>query len=106
MSRVMEENFAYNLRLEDYAKLCHMSLSTFKKSFKQYYDTTPAAWLQQKKLALAHHHILTSATSISQVSFECGFEDASHFIRVFKQKYGLTPLQCRHAHQQTAQTEV
>jgi len=104
MSMVMEENFAYNLKLEDYAQLCHMSLSTFKKSFKQYYRTTPAAWLLQKKIDLAHHQILTSGVSISQISFECGFEDTSHFIRVFKQKYQLTPLQYRHKHPETNQS--
>jgi AraC family transcriptional regulator, exoenzyme S synthesis regulatory protein ExsA len=95
MSRVMEENFAYNLKLENYAQLCHMSLSAFKKSFNQYYHTTPASWLKDKKLNLALHRVLTSDLSISQISFECGFEDTSHFIRVFKQKHQLTPLQYR-----------
>jgi len=95
MSRVMEENFGYNLKLEDYALLCHMSLSTFKKTFKQYYDTTPGAWIIQRKLDLARHKLVTSDLIISQISFECGFEDTSHFIRVFKQKNNLTPLQYR-----------
>jgi len=95
MSMIMEKNFAYNLKLEDYAQLCHMSLSTFKKSFKQYYQTTPAAWLQQKRLELAYQHVLNSNLNISRISLECGFEDTSHFIRVFKQKYHFTPLQFR-----------
>lgn len=95
MSRVMEENFAYNLKLENYAQLCHMSLSTFKKAFNQYYHNTPAVWLKDRKLGLALHQVLTSDLSINQISFECGFEDTSHFIRVFKQKYHLTPLQYR-----------
>ena len=95
MSRVMEENFAYNLTLENYAQLCHMSLSTFKKSFNQYYHATPALWLKNKKLDLALHQVLTSNLPVNQISFECGFEDTSHFIRVFKQKYQLTPLQYR-----------
>jgi AraC family transcriptional regulator, exoenzyme S synthesis regulatory protein ExsA len=95
LSRVMEENFAYNLKLENYAKLCHMSLSAFKKAFNQHYHTTPAVWLKDKKLELALLRVLSSDISISQISFDCGFEDTSHFIRVFKQKYGLTPLQYR-----------
>jgi len=95
MSRVMEENFAYNLNLENYAQLCHMSLSAFKKAFKQYYRTTPGAWLRQKKLELAYHRLLKTSLDINQISLECGFEDTSHFIRVFKQKHHLTPLQFR-----------
>lgn len=96
MGRVMEENFAYNLKLENYAQLCHMSLSAFKKSFKELYNTTPAAWLKNRKLHLACQQISGTGLSVSQVSFDCGFEDTSHFIRVFKQKYQLTPLQYRH----------
>jgi AraC-like DNA-binding protein len=95
MSRVMEQNFAYNLKLEEFAQLCHMSLSTFKKSFKEYYHTTPAVWLRQRKLDRALHQLLSSDLSISEISFESGFEDTSHFIRVFKEKHKLTPLQYR-----------
>jgi len=95
MSMVMENNFAYNLKIENYAQLCLMSLSTFKKCFKQYYNTTPAVWLKNRKLQFALHPLLTTDLSISQISFECGFEDTSHFIRVFKEKYALTPLQYR-----------
>lgn len=84
MSSIMEENFAYNLKLEDYALLCHMSLSTFKNSFKRYYHTTPAAWLQQKKLELAYYKVLNSNLTISRISLECGFEDTSHFISLNK----------------------
>lgn len=105
MTRVMEENFAYNLKLEDYAQLCHMSLSTFKKSFKQHYHTTPAAWLQQRKLQHALHLVLNTDLTISQISLECGFEDTSHFIRVFKQNHQLTPLQFRQTRSKMAKSQ-
>jgi AraC-like DNA-binding protein len=98
MSRVMEENFAYNLKIENYARLCHMSLSAFKNSFVQFFGTTPGVWLKDRRLDLACHRVLTSNTTISQISFECGFEDTSHFIRVFRQKYEVTPLQYRQKH--------
>ncbi|MGZ3847382.1 MAG: helix-turn-helix transcriptional regulator, partial [Flavisolibacter sp.] len=106
MSTVMEQNFAYNLKLEEFARLCHMSLSTFKKSFREYYHTTPAVWLKERKLDRALHQLLTSDLKISQVSFENGFEDTSHFIRVFKQKYGLTPLQYKQKLQGATRSNV
>ncbi len=95
LSIIMEANFGYNLKLEDYAQLCNLSLSTFKRAFRQFYKTTPAAWLKQRKLDLSLHSLLTSDLPISQISFECGFEDTSHFIRVFKAKYKSTPHQYR-----------
>lgn len=98
MSRIMEENFAYNLKIDAYAKLCNMSLSSFKSAFKKQYNNTPAAWIKERKLNLALEKLLTSDLSINQLSFECGFEDPSHFIRLFKQKHALTPLQYRQKH--------
>jgi len=98
MTRVMEQNFAYNLKLDDYAQLCHMSLSSFKKAFKEYYRSTPAAWLQARKLEYARHQVINSELSINHLALECGFEDPSHFIRLFKQKFHLTPLQFRQKH--------
>lgn len=106
MSRIMDENFAYNLKLENYAQLCHMSLSTFKSYFKRIYHTTPGAWLQQKKLELAYHQVLNTHLNINRISLECGFEDASHFIRVFKQKYHLTPLQLRQKQSKMSNVEI
>ena len=35
LSQIMEANFCYNLALEDFAKLSHRSLSTFKRDFQQ-----------------------------------------------------------------------
>jgi AraC-like DNA-binding protein len=106
MSRVMEDNYAYNLKLEEYAQLCHMSLSAFKKTFKQYYSSTPAVWLKQRKLNLARRLVLSSGLNISQISFDCGFEDTSHFIRVFKEKHHLTPLQYRQKHSEYVPQQV
>jgi AraC-like DNA-binding protein len=95
MKNVMEDNFSYNLKLRDYAKLCHMSLSGFKNAFKLYFGTSPALWLRNRKIEHAYQEVLTTNASISQIAFDCGFEDTSHFIRVFKQKFNTTPFQMR-----------
>ena len=99
MVRVMEENFAYRLSLDEYAQLCHMSLSTFKKAFKNHFNSTPGNWLKQRRLDLALHKLISTELPIGDLAFESGFEDPSHFIRVFKNKHGLTPLQYRLARQ-------
>ncbi|PWT79064.1 MAG: hypothetical protein C5B59_00430 [Bacteroidetes bacterium] len=93
--QVMEENYAYNLSLEQYARLCHMSLSSFKRAFRNYFHSAPASWLKEKRLELAHKKLINSNLAVNQVAFECGFEDVSHFIRVFKQKFHHTPFQYR-----------
>lgn len=98
LQQVMESNFAYNLKLDQYADLCHMSLSSFKRAFASFYNTSPGKWLSNKRLDFASHLLRTTEMNINQVAFESGFEDTSNFIRAFKQKFNTTPLQFRGNH--------
>ncbi len=95
LKQIMEENFAYCLNLEQYADLCNMSLSSFKRNFREVYKTSPGKWLSNKRLDLASHLLKTTDKPINLVGFECGFEEPSSFIRAFKQRFSTTPLQFR-----------
>jgi AraC-like DNA-binding protein len=97
LEQVMEENFAYNLKLEEYADLCNMSLSSFKRIFNNVYNCSPGKWLTVKRLTFAAHLLKTTDKNVNEISFHCGFEETSSFIRAFKQKYKSTPLQFRTA---------
>jgi AraC-like DNA-binding protein len=88
---IMEANFFTNLSLEEFAKLCARSLSAFKQEFKTLYQTTPGKWLQEKRLEYARYLLETTDNTIEEICMETGFENRSHFIRVFKSKYGLPP---------------
>jgi AraC-like DNA-binding protein len=91
LTHIMESNFCYNLNIEQFARMCHRSLSTFKRDFHNHYDTTPGKWLLSKRLDFAANMLLSKNTNISQVAFESGFEDISHFSRVFKDKFSTPP---------------
>jgi len=95
LQQVMHNNFSFNLHLEDYAKLSCKSISSFKREFKKYFNDSPARWLMQKKLEKAKHLLEDTRLAVSEISFECGFENPSHFSRVFKEKTGVSPLQFR-----------
>ena len=87
----MIENFHYDLKIEDYAKLCGKSLSSFKRDFKEYFNTTPGKWLIDKRLEHSMTLLLGSNMTVSQIGYECGFKNNSHFIQAFKKKLKLTP---------------
>jgi AraC-like DNA-binding protein len=56
--------------------------------------TTPMRVILQHRLALAKKRLLAAAcagSSITQIAFECGFRDLSHFGRVFIASTGVTP---------------
>lgn len=93
LQSVMESNFNYPMNLEEYARLSGRSLSTFKRDFKKYYDTTPGRWLTQKRLDYARYLLEQTDKSVTEVVLDCGFKNTSHFSRIFKEQFDKTPLQ-------------
>ena len=95
LSQIMEANFCYNLALEEFARLSHRSLSTFKRDFRKYFNQSPGKWLLQKRLEYSAVLLKNPAVNVSQVALDCGFEDLSHFSRSFKDKFGSSPATYR-----------
>lgn len=92
---IMEAYFNYNMSLQEYARLCGRSLSTFKNDFFSIYKTTPGKWLIKKRLDFAKFLLETTDKSIADIAFECGFKNQSHFARCFKETFSKSPLKLR-----------
>lgn len=93
LQQIMEKNYCFKLRIEDYADLCHRSLSAFKRDFQQIYNETPGRWIMKRRVERAANILANSNQSVSQIAFETGFEDLSHFSRVFKKFIGKNPTE-------------
>ena len=91
LTNIMEANFSYNLSLDDYARLCNRSKSSFKRDFKNHYNCSPGKWILDRRLTKAAKLIEVNTENISQIAYDCGFESPAHFSRTFKSKYGVTP---------------
>jgi len=97
LRRIMENNYCFKLRLEDYAELCHCSLSTFKREFQQIFRESPGKWITRRRVEHAANILVNTNQSVTEVAFESGFEDLSHFSRVFKQVTGKSPSEYKKA---------
>jgi AraC family transcriptional regulator, exoenzyme S synthesis regulatory protein ExsA len=95
ISDVMESNYMFNLTIAEYARLAGRSTASFKREFQEYYKTSPGKWLTAKRLEHARMLITASHKSIGEIVYDSGFENVSHFSRIFKKNYGKTPLQFR-----------
>ncbi len=86
----IEDNLAKNLDIESLCKLACMSRTKFFSEFKKHLGCTPLAFQQQRRLKKAHD-LISAGRQITQVCFELGFISCSHFSRLFKQFYGVSP---------------
>lgn len=95
LREVMEKSFMYPMSLEEYARLCARSLSTFKADFHEIYKTSPGKWLIRTRLQYARILMETTDDSVNDIAFRSGFKNTAHFVKVFKDAYGMPPLQYR-----------
>jgi AraC-like DNA-binding protein len=95
LEAIMESNCLYNMHLREYARLCHRSLSSYKRDFHTAFGMPPGRWLLEKRLEHASRLLLKTDHSIADVMADSGFRNISHFDRAFKKHFGLSPLRYR-----------
>ncbi len=88
---IIHQNVFEDLGLPQLAKLCGMSLSMFKNEFRRCFHSSPHRWLTERRLAHGRLQLVTSGRSIAEIADECRFNNASHFIKLFKERYRVTP---------------
>ena len=88
---IMEENLNGNINIKDISNKLNMSESNFSHYFKKEMGLSPQKYLN--KLKLKKSLKLLQKENVTEVSFELGYDSPSHFIRIFKNQYGITPKQ-------------
>lgn len=92
---VVENNIFSNITLDQLSFLTHRSLSAFKREFKKEFNESPARFIKNRKLEEAARKLLTTNDSISNIAFDCGFQDLSTFSASFNHKYSVPPTRYR-----------
>lgn len=89
----VETNLVKNLTIDELARLSGRSLTTFKRDFQGVFGESPRAWINQKRMERAYTLLKVSGRNVTDVCYETGFSSLSHFIKLFKSTYGMTPKQ-------------
>ena len=87
----LNENFMYDLSLEEVALYTGRSLASFKRDFKKVSDLPPMKWITNKRLETAHQQMKDENKKVSDIYLEIGFKSLSHFSTAYKKKYGIAP---------------
>ncbi len=93
--KYIEQNFQRNITLSDLAELTHFAPSYISKQFHKETGQTIKSFINQKKLEYAKYLLANTRRSIQEIAENSGFNNISHFNRVFKQMTDMTPLQYR-----------
>jgi AraC-like DNA-binding protein len=91
----IQSNMYSNLSIDELARLCHLSTSSFKRKFKDTFSTSPKKYISQKKVEKAANLLKTDDSRISDIAFDVGFDSVATFNRNFTSIYGKSPSEYR-----------
>jgi AraC family transcriptional regulator len=77
--------------LQDLSLAAGVHPITISKHFPRYFTCTLGEHLRRIKIEKALALVKSTSRSLTEIAFECGFADQSHFIRVFKVLTGFIP---------------
>ncbi len=95
LRQFIEANLAERLSIHEAARHLAISTSCLAARIKRVTGQTFGELLLKARLQHARELLIYTDRRISQVAFECGFEDHAYFSRRFRQDLGLSPLEYR-----------
>ena len=87
----LNENYMYDLSMSQIAAYTGRSLATFKRDFAKVSELTPQKWILARRLEAARELIRKGGRKISEICFDVGFRNLSHFSKLYKTTYGVAP---------------
>jgi len=87
----LHEQLNGNFALVDMARAADVHPVTISKNFSRYFGCSLAAYMRKLRIEKSLSLIRFSDLSLTDIAYECGFFDQSHFTRIFKQQLGLLP---------------
>jgi AraC family transcriptional regulator len=94
----IDAHLADVLPVADLALLIHCSVAHFSRSFKRTFGESPHAFVVKRRLETATRFMLETTMCLTDIAFQCGFADQSHFCRLFRKVTGATPAAWRRSH--------
>lgn len=97
----ISKNYMDELRLPELASLAGMSSSAFSRFFKLHTGRNISEYIIDLRLGYVARMLVDTDKSISEIGFDCGFNNLSNFNRIFKKKKGCSPSEFRESYHKT-----
>ncbi|HSC52272.1 MAG TPA: AraC family transcriptional regulator [Phnomibacter sp.] len=91
----LNQHFHENIALSEISELVNMTPVSFSRFFKQRTGISFIDNLLEIRLGHASRQLIDTTNSISEIAYNCGFNNISNFNRLFKKKKNCTPREFR-----------
>lgn len=92
---VAQQNVDTPLSVEEIARRMGKSKRQLERRFQSALEMSPQAAFMNVRLSVARHLLETTDKSVAMIAVECGFCDSSHMSRIFRRRFGHSPLDIR-----------
>ena len=81
--------------VREVAKKLHCSPNYLSAVFRRDYGRKLTDVLVEKRLDTAYEMLSSGKFNVAEAAFQTGFRDSSYFARLFRQRFGISPKQCK-----------
>lgn len=89
--RLMAQIYGRSLTIDSLAAHVNISPRHFKRRFKKATGQSPLQYLQQIRIEAGKERLEKTRETISEITYQIGYEDSSTFRRLFKRQVGVSP---------------
>jgi AraC family transcriptional regulator len=89
------ERFADSFSIAELAEFAKVHPIHLAQTFRKFHGTTIGQFVRKLRLENASKQLLKTQNSCTEIASANGFSDQSHFTRLFKTHFGITPNQFR-----------
>jgi len=87
----MEDHLDQPITISEVTAHIGVSMRGLQLAFHKCYGCSPARWLRERRLELAHAALVSGETTVTEVAFAWGFNDLSAFAKLYGERFKCLP---------------
>ena len=95
IEKLIDDHYTTESSSEFYINMLGVSLTTFNRLCKKYFQQSFITILNLKRIANAKNKLFLTNVPIKEIAFKVGYNDPFYFSRVFKKYSGVSPKEFR-----------
>ncbi|MEI9809920.1 MAG: AraC family transcriptional regulator [Bacteroidota bacterium] len=91
INEILHDQFLDTLTLDYLSGIADIHPVHLSRDFPRYFNCSFGEYIRKLKVEKSLSLIPDKKTALTEIAYECGFSDQSHFTRCFKEINGITP---------------